>query len=70
MSSPNDHFAVGPYCRGKEPASRRAGDAGGRPTVGAGIISPAGVQKDAAVVGSAPEDHFAAGPHCPGINRA
>src|SRR5260370_5481927 len=57
------HFAAGPHCRVKFSASGRAGGAGSCPTVGAGIVSPAGV-KQAAEVGSAPDDHFAAGPHC------
>ena len=41
----------------------RVGGVGGCPTVGAGIVSAAGVQ---IVIGamSAPDDHFAAGPHC------
>ncbi len=42
----------------------RVGGAGGCPTVGAGIISPAGVQKRQPLVNSAPDDHFTAGPHC------
>ena len=41
----------------------RAGGAGSCPTVGAGIVSPAGVQ-NAGAADSAPDDHFAAGPHC------
>ena len=43
--------------------SGRACGAGGCPTIGAGIISAAGVEKGAAGE-SAPDDHFAAGPHC------
>ena len=38
-------------------------DAGGRPTIRAGIVSPAGVQI-VAVIRSTPDDHFAAGPDC------
>ena len=41
----------------------RVGSAGGCPTVGAGIVSPAGVQV-AAVANPAPDDHFTAGPYC------
>ena len=41
----------------------RVGGAGGCPTVGAGIVSPAGVQI-ASCHPSAPDDHFTAGPHC------
>ena len=44
--------------------SGRVGGAGGRPTVRAGIVSPAGVQIVPTPVISAPDDHFAAGPHC------
>ena len=62
-SAPDDHFAAGPHCRVKVSASGRVGGAGGCPTVGAGIVSPAGVQK-AADDHSAPDDHFAAGPNC------
>ena len=42
-------------------ASGRVGGAGGCPTVGAGIVSAAGVQVAAVI--SAPDDHFTAGPH-------
>src|SRR4029077_17282223 len=38
------------------------GGAGGCPSVGAGIVSPAGVEIAAVV--PAPNDHLAAGPHC------
>ena len=41
----------------------RVDGAGGHPTVAAGIISTAGVQK-AAVVVPAPDDHFGTGPYC------
>ena len=41
----------------------RVGGARGRPTVGAGIVSPAGVQTVLPVI-SAPDNHFAAGPDC------
>src|SRR5207245_6076275 len=36
--------------------------AGGCPTVGAGIISPTGVQTDGSATNSAPDDHFTASP--------
>ena len=62
ISAPDDHFAAGPHCRVSSSASGRAGGAGGCPTVGAGIVSPAGVQKLPSK--STPDDHFAAGPHC------
>ena len=62
QSAPDDHFAAGPDCRVLLSGSGRVGGAGGCPTIGAGIVSPAGVQIANAV--SAPDDHFAAGPHC------
>ena len=40
----------------------RVGSAGGCPTVGAGIVSAAGVQQAGDI--SAPDDHFTATPHC------
>ena len=43
-------------------AGGRVGSAGGCPTVGAGIISAAGVQIAAVI--STPDDHFTAGPDC------
>ncbi len=47
----------------KSSASWRVGGGSRHPTVGLGVISPAGVQQ-AAVIGSAPHDHFVAGPDC------
>ena len=43
-SAPDDHFTASPDCRVTVRASGRVGRAGGRPTVGAGIVSAAGVQ--------------------------
>ena len=63
-SAPNDHFAAGPDCRVKGSCRGRADGAGGCPTVGAGIISPTGVQTDGSATNSAPDDHFTASPHC------
>src|SRR5205814_2267635 len=63
----SDHFTAGPDCRVKYSGKGRASDGGGRPTVGAGIISTAGVQKVDSIGSSgtsAPDDHFTAGPHC------
>src|SRR5207253_5813454 len=62
-AAPDDHFAAGPHCRMLVSGIGRVGGGGGCPTVGAGIISPAGVQI-AADTSSAPDDHFAAGPDC------
>ena len=61
-SSPNDHFIAGPDCCVILSGRRRVGGAGGCPTVGAGIVSPASVQIAAII--SAPDDHFTAGPDC------
>src|SRR5207249_9868906 len=61
VPAPDDHFAASPDCRVMVPATRRVDGAGGCPTIGAGSISPAGVQQ--AAVGSAPDDHFTASPH-------
>ena len=46
-AAPDDHFTAGPNCRVSHSRSGRIGDAGGRPTVRAGIVSRAGVRKDA-----------------------
>ena len=43
-SAPDDHFTASPHCRVIVSASGRVGRAGGRPTIRAGIVSPAGVQ--------------------------
>src|SRR5207248_10560833 len=61
-SAPHDHFTAGPYCHVIAARTGRIGGAGGCPTVGAGVVSPAGVQIAAAI--SAPDDHFTASPHC------
>ena len=43
-STPDDHFTASPHCRVIGSASGCVGRAGGRPTIRAGIVSPAGVQ--------------------------
>ena len=43
IAAPDDHLTAGPHCRVKVSASGRVGEAGGRPTVGARIISAARV---------------------------
>ena len=63
VSAPDDHFAAGPHRRVRVAGGGRVGGAGGCPTVGAGIVSPASVQ-DSRCRYSAPDDHFAAGPDC------
>ena len=42
-SAPDDHFTAGPDCRVRF-GQGRVGRAGGCPTVGAGIVSPAGIK--------------------------
>ena len=59
---PNDHFAAGPDGCVRESSIGRV-SAGGCPSVGAGVISAAGV-KGAEVVSSAPDDHFTTCPNC------
>ena len=63
ISTPNDHLAAGPHGRVKPRASGRVGQAGGCPTIRAGIVSPAGVESWPGNP-SAPNNHFTAGPHC------
>ena len=57
--APDDHFTVGPDCRMKPSTIRCLGGTSGSPTVGARIVSPAGVKPRK----SSPNDHFIAGPH-------
>ena len=45
QSAPDDHFAAGPDRRVTASGSGRVGGAGGCPTIRAGIVSPAGVQR-------------------------
>src|SRR5882757_836068 len=61
-SAPDDHFAPGPHSRGVKSARGRVGRAGGNPTVCAGIVSSAGVQRAGSA--SAPNNHFTPGPDC------
>jgi hypothetical protein len=55
-ASPDDHFtaSASPHCRVSESGSRSIGSVGGRPAIGAGVVSPAGV-KNAAGSKSAPD---------------
>src|SRR5436305_2056410 len=64
IPTPDDHFTTGPHYRVKVSGSGRGGGAGGCPTIRAGIVLPAGVQKVRAIRSSTPDDHFTAGPHC------
>ena len=67
--TPNDHFTAGPHCRVIASARGRVDGAGRCPTVRAGIVSPASVERRIAVI-SAPNDHFTAGPDCRVTARA
>jgi hypothetical protein len=62
--APDNHLAVSvsPHCFVRASGSGRISRAGWCPTVGAGVVSPTGVQIAAAVV-SAPDNHFSASPH-------
>ena len=44
ISAPDDHFTAGPDRRVTVSGSGRVGRAGGRPAIGAGIVSAAGVE--------------------------
>ena len=44
-SAPDDHFTAGPDCRVNVSGRGRVGRAGGCPTIRAGIVSPAGVER-------------------------
>ena len=63
-SAPDDHFTAGPDCCVKGSGSGRVGGGGRCPAIGAGIVSPAGVQI-AALLSIPPQTIIsAAGPHC------
>ena len=60
--APHDHFAPGPDRGVIYSALGRVGGAGGRPTIGSRIISPASVHRRIAAIAATPDDHFAPGP--------
>ena len=66
FSTPDDHFTASPYCRVILSARRRVGRAGVYPTVRAGIVSAAGIEKKERVrlIASAPHDHLPTCPYC------
>src|SRR6266700_764140 len=66
--APDDHLTAGPHCRVNFSCRGRVGSAGGRPTVGGGIVSAARVE----IVGtkSTPDNHFSAGPDCSVVSSA
>ena len=49
-STPDDHFTAGPDCRVNASASGRVDGAGSCPTIRAGIVSPASVQKNSQAI--------------------
>src|SRR5262249_9547497 len=59
-----DHFTASPDCRVPGALTWRVGSARGRPTICGGVISTAGVNKEAGGVRSAPDDHLISRPHC------
>jgi hypothetical protein len=65
-ATPNKHFTTSPYCGLILSGGGRVNDDGPRPTIGAGIVSPTGVQVVVAriIKGPSPNDHFAASPYC------
>src|SRR4029450_8847599 len=65
LSTPDDHFAVGPYCGVTDPPVRCVGDRHSSPTIRAGVISAAGFLKACAT----PYDHFATRP-CRGLGSS
>ena len=72
-AAPDDHFTAGPHSRVQISCIGRVGGAGGCPTIGTGVVFPAGIRDVVATektVTSAPDDHFTAGPHCRVIDSA
>src|SRR4029077_1048530 len=63
IAPPDDHFTAGPDRRVMVSSRGRSGRADGRPTISAGSVSPAGVQK-VVLAPSPPNDHFTPGPDC------
>jgi hypothetical protein len=63
ISSPDDHFTAGPHSGVTGSGIGRVGGAGGCPTVRAGIVSPARVQREA-IIKPAPDGHFTVNPDC------
>ena len=62
FSAPDNHLTAGPHCRVKFSGIGRVGGTRGRPSIDAGFVSAAGLQRVWVV--SAPDDHVATGPHC------
>src|SRR3954464_9665074 len=61
-ATPDDHLTACPNCRVQDPRRRCTGSAHSCPTIGAGIISPAGVPKRKFYFPT-PDNHFRASPH-------
>jgi hypothetical protein len=62
--APDDHLTAAPHSRMLYSGIRGVSGAGGNPTVGGGIVPPAGVHASAVEIHTAPDDHFATGPYC------
>jgi hypothetical protein len=60
IPTPDDHLTAGPHCRVTVAVKGHVCGAGSSPTIGVGIVSPAGVQIPGAR--STPDDHFAVCP--------
>ena len=58
--APDNHFTAAPHCCVRDSAGWPG--ASGRPTIGAGIVSPASVQNQR--IAATPNDHFTAAPYC------
>jgi hypothetical protein len=63
-ASPDDHFAASPNCRMIDAGVRRVDGTGRHPTIRAGIVFPARVNKEASTIFASPDDHFIVAPHC------
>ncbi len=64
ISTPDDHFAAGPYCRVRVSGDRDVNEGCGHPTIRAWVISSARVRVVKGFVPAAPNNHFIAGPDC------
>src|SRR5207237_6786801 len=63
-AGPDDHFTAGRHCCVINSGIGCVGSAGRCPTVGDGIVPPAGVVKNVSAIKSTPDDHFAVDPDC------
>jgi hypothetical protein len=61
--TPDDHFIAGQHRRVSVSGGGCVSGAGRCPTIGARIVSPAGVKNGDVLIESAPDNHLTAGPH-------